>query len=75
MELQDLNVAIEQFKAMDIMHQILRKRHLDGKALPTDEDGMKAAIQSEGPKVLSKSQKKGLAESQRKRMKGMGRGR
>lgn len=50
------------------MQQVLRKRKLDGKPLPTDEAGMKAAVQQDGQKVLSKGQRKEIMKArQRKR--------
>jgi hypothetical protein len=58
----------KQFQGMDIMQQVLRKRKLDGKPLPTDEAGMKAAVQQDGQKVLSKGQRKEIMKArQRKR--------
>lgn len=53
---------------MDIMQQVLRKRKLEGKSLPADEAGMKAAVQQDGQKVLTKGQRKEIIKSrQRKR--------
>jgi len=68
---QELNVAIRQFQSMEIMHQVLRKRHVDGKPLPKDEEAMKAAILTEGASSMTKEQKKGMADFNRKRMRGM----
>jgi len=71
---EDINVAIRQFQAVDMMHQVVRRRHLDGKPIPTDESSLKTAIQMDGTKVLSKAQKKEIQESQKKRgMRGIGR--
>lgn len=66
--MQEINMLIKQFQGMDIMQQVLRKRKLDGKPLPTDEASMKAAIQQDGQKVMSKGQLKEIAKArQRKR--------
>ena len=65
--LEELNVLTKQFQSMDIMQQVLRKRKLEGKPLPLDEASMRAAMQQDAQKVLTKAQKKSLAESMKRK--------
>jgi hypothetical protein len=70
--IEDLNIMIKQFQGMDMMHSVLRKRKLEGKPIPVDESTMKAALESDGPSVLSKKQKKAIQErQQRKALRGL----
>lgn len=45
LSVEDINIMVKQFKSMEIMHKVLRTRKEEGKALPTDEDGMMALVQ------------------------------
>jgi hypothetical protein len=62
-----LNIFIKQFEAMDIMQQVLRRRKLEGKPMPTDEASMQAAMQQDVQKVLSKTQKKNIMKATKRK--------
>jgi len=73
LEVQDINIMIQQFKSMEIMHKVLRQRKSEGKPLPDTEDGMMALVQGYSAKVMTKAQRKDLQERRMKKMKGVGR--
>jgi hypothetical protein len=71
---EDVNVMVAQFQGVQMMHQVIRKRKLEGKPIPTDEAGMRSVLQSESLGAMSKSQRKAMMESSQKRgMRGVGR--
>ena len=67
-DLQDVNALVSQFENMDLMHRVLKYRADNGKAIPTDEESAKSAMQSDLKKVLSDKEWKAF---QRMRMKAM----
>jgi hypothetical protein len=72
---EQINILIQQFQTMDMMHRVLRKRVDDGKPLPQTAEAMQAAVQSEGSKLLSPKQKTKMMDAQQKKMKKQMRGR
>jgi len=73
---EEVNIMIQQLQAVNIMHQIVRRRKLDGKPLPKDENSMKGLMQTEALQSMTKSQRNDMRNAQMKRnMRGMGRGR
>jgi hypothetical protein len=72
---EQINILIQQFQTMDMMHRVLRKRVDDGKPLPQTAEAMQAAVQSEGAKLLSPKQKTKMMDQQQKKMKKQMRGR
>ena len=75
MALADLNMQIKQLESMDVMFRVIQKMKKEGKPLPLTQQEMKAAIQREGNKVITREEKKAVRNSQAKQIKGMGRGR
>mmetsp|Transcript_18405 Transcript_18405/g.35834 ORF Transcript_18405/g.35834 Transcript_18405/m.35834 type:complete len:264 (-) Transcript_18405:80-871(-) len=67
MPLDDVNVILDQFRNMEIMHRILRYRKVNGKPLPTDEAGLKMAMQQDGIKVMTNQEKKAMREAYAKK--------
>ena len=71
---EEINMMLSQFQAVDVMHSVVRRRKLDGKAIPNDEAAMRSILQKEGLKNMSKTQKKAMKDAQMKKgMRGMGR--
>jgi len=66
---EEINILIQQFQTMSLMHRVMRKRKLEGKSLPKTQDSMQAMLQAEGSKMLSKSQKSRMIENQTRTMK------
>jgi hypothetical protein len=66
---EEVNILISQFQTMDMMHRVLRKRVDEGKVLPETAEAMQAAVQAEGPKLLSKKQKTKMMDAQSSKMK------
>mmetsp|Transcript_179 Transcript_179/g.420 ORF Transcript_179/g.420 Transcript_179/m.420 type:complete len:247 (-) Transcript_179:1112-1852(-) len=64
--LDDLNAFVTQFTFQSLMQQLLRKRKLSGKPIPTEEGEMKAMLQADGQKMMSKEQKKQFQKNQAK---------
>ncbi|KAL7467396.1 hypothetical protein ACHAXS_007639 [Conticribra weissflogii] len=67
MPLDDVNVILDQFRNMEIMHRILRYRKVNGKPLPTDEAGLKMAMQQDGIKVMTNQEKKAMRDAYAKK--------
>jgi hypothetical protein len=61
--MDEVDRVLQSFKQMSIMHRILRYRKENGIPLPTDEDGLKMAMQSDGMKVLTKEEKEEMRET------------
>ena len=59
----DLDNVLNSFTQMDIMHRILRYRKENGMNMPTDESGLKLAMQQDGMKVMTKDEKKEMREA------------
>jgi len=55
--LEEIAIMVSQITNMDVMQKTLRKRWLEGKPIPPDQDSMQAVIQKDAMSVLSKSQK------------------
>lgn len=55
--MDELEATFNSFQQMDIMHRILRYRKGQGTALPTDEVGLKMAMQTDGIKVMTREEK------------------
>lgn len=66
--MDELNTVLASFSQMDIMHRILRYRKKEGIELPTDEVGLKMAMQKDGMKVMTKEEKKEMAKAYAKQM-------
>jgi hypothetical protein len=66
---EDINLLIQQFQSMSLMHRIVRKRKVEGKPIPQTPDALQAIMQVEGPKLLSKTQKARIMDAQAKKMK------
>ena len=64
----ELNTTLSSFRQMEIMHRILRYRKANGIALPTDEVGLKMAMQQDGLKVMSKEEKQEMKDAYAKSM-------
>lgn len=70
---EEINGMLQQFQAVDVMHQVVRKRKLEGKAIPSDEASMRQVMQVEGLGAMSKAQRKAMKQSRMKsQMRGMG---
>lgn len=70
---EDVNLMVAQFQGVQMMHQVIRKRKLEGKAIPTDEAGIRSVLQSESLGAMTKGQRKAMMESRQKRgMRGVG---
>ncbi|KAG7350386.1 hypothetical protein IV203_009746 [Nitzschia inconspicua] len=54
--LEEIAILVSQITNMDVMQKALRKRRLEGKPIPKDQDAMQAAIKKDAMQVLSKSQ-------------------
>jgi hypothetical protein len=54
--LEEIAIMVSQITNMDVMQKALRKRRLEGKAIPKDQEAMQAAIKKDAMQVLSKSQ-------------------
>jgi len=54
---EEIAIMVSQITNMDVMQKTLRKRYLEGKPIPADQDAMQAVIQKDALSVLSKSQK------------------
>ena len=71
---EDINIMLQQFQAVQVMHQVVRRRKLEGRPIPQDQASMKSILQVEGLQVMSKAQRSNLKELQIKsQMRGMGR--
>mmetsp|Transcript_12773 Transcript_12773/g.18143 ORF Transcript_12773/g.18143 Transcript_12773/m.18143 type:complete len:232 (-) Transcript_12773:39-734(-) len=73
LDVEDINIMIQQFKSMEIMHKVLRQRKSEGKPLPETEEGMMGLVQGYSAKVMTREQKKDLQERRMKKMRGAGR--
>lgn len=58
MTMDEVNMILQQFRQMELMHRILRYRKENGIQLPSDADGLKMAMQQDGMKVLSNAEKR-----------------
>ena len=65
--MEDVNVILQQFRHMELMHRILRFRKESGKPLPTDDEGLKMAMQQDGIKVMTNQEKKEMREAYAKK--------
>ncbi|KAL3762078.1 hypothetical protein ACHAW5_002591 [Stephanodiscus triporus] len=61
--MDEVDRVLQSFKQMSIMHRILRYRKENGIALPSDEEGLKMAMQSDGMKVMTKEEKEEMKEA------------
>ena len=66
MSMEEINVILNQFRQMDLMHRILRYRKENGLDLPKDQQGLKMAFQQDGMKILSNAEKKEMRETMAK---------
>mmetsp|Transcript_11458 Transcript_11458/g.14184 ORF Transcript_11458/g.14184 Transcript_11458/m.14184 type:complete len:257 (+) Transcript_11458:116-886(+) len=58
--IEEVNGIIQQFEAMQMMHQMLRYRKKVGKPLPKDQAAMKTAMAEDSEKAFSKEQLKAM---------------
>jgi signal recognition particle GTPase len=56
--MEEVNGMIQQFEAMQMMHQMLRYRKKVGKPLPKDQAALKMAMAEDSDKAFSKEQLK-----------------
>jgi hypothetical protein len=61
--MDEVDRVLQSFNQMSIMHRILRYRKENGIPLPSDEDGLKMAMQSDGMKVMTKEEKEEMRET------------
>lgn len=62
--LEEISIMVSQITNMDVMQKALRKRKLEGKPIPPDQDAMQAVIRKDAIDVMSKSQKEMLRSRQ-----------
>ena len=62
--LEEIAIMVSQITNMDVMQKTLRKRYLEGKPIPLDQDAMQSVIQKDALSVLSKSQKEMMKKRQ-----------
>ena len=55
---EDINILVQQFETMSLMHKVVRRRHLEGKKIPETAEAVQAIMQVEAQQMLSKDQKK-----------------
>ena len=71
--MDELEATLNSFQQMDIMHRILRYRKEHANPLPTDEVGLKMAMQTDGMKVMTREEKadmkKMFAQHQKSQLK------
>ena len=60
----DIDQLRHQFQIMSLMHQIVRKRHLQKKPLPDTQEAMQMAMQTEAMSLMSKAQRSKLGRQQ-----------
>lgn len=65
---EEINMVINQFQVMTLMHRVVRQRKLDGKSIPASAEGIQFLMQQEAPKLLTKKQKRQMAKDQQQRM-------
>ena len=65
--MNDVDAVLMQFKQMDIMQRILRSRKKNGIPLPTDQESLKMAMQTDAIKVMTKEEKEEAKEMFAKR--------
>ncbi|GKY93777.1 hypothetical protein MPSEU_000344900 [Mayamaea pseudoterrestris] len=66
---EQVNMLIQQFQTMGLMHRVLRQRQSLGKSIPTTPEAMQSIMQVEGPKLMNAAHKKSMVQTQQKRMK------
>ena len=64
----DLDALVKQFRSMEVMHRMLRHRKVDGKPIPSNQEEINSILQSEGPDLLTKKEKKMYAKMQQDSM-------
>jgi len=57
---ETVNMMVFQFHSMDVMQTMIRKKHLDGKPLPANEESLTVLIQSEGQAHMTPIQREYL---------------
>jgi len=60
LSVEDVNLMVQQFEIVDLMHKILRYRVKAGKPIPVDQAGMQAAMQSDAKLAFNSATKKAL---------------
>jgi hypothetical protein len=66
---EQVNILVQQFQTMGLMHRVLRLRVNQGKAIPTTAEAMQSVMQVEGPKLMNAAHKKSMLQLQQKKMK------
>jgi len=61
--MDEVNSVLNSFRQMEMMHRILRYRKENGIPLPTDEAGLKNAMQKDGIKVMTNQEKQEMREA------------
>jgi|UniRef100_A0A8J9TUT5 hypothetical protein len=54
---EDINILIQQFDSMSLMHKVVRRRKLEGKKIPETAEAVQTMMQTEGQRLLTKTQK------------------
>jgi hypothetical protein len=70
---EEIAILVSQITNMDVMQKALRKRKLEGKAIPQDMEQMQAIIKRDALSVMSKSQKEMMKSRQENFAKRMAR--
>jgi len=63
---EEINLLVQQFKTMDIMHRVLKYRKTNGKSIPKDEKSLQSVLELDAKKVLTKKEKKMVLETNAK---------
>lgn len=66
--MDELDVVLNSFTQMDIMHRILMYRKENGISLPEDDAGLKMAMEQDGMRVMTKEEKNKMREIYEKHM-------
>jgi len=61
---EEIAILLSQIQNMDLMQKTLRKRHREGKPIPTDPSSIQAAIKKDAISLMTKSQKEMMMKRQ-----------
>jgi hypothetical protein len=70
---EEISIMVSQINNIDIMRKALRKRRLEGKAIPENQEALRAAITKDAMNLLSKSQMKIIRGQQQEAARRMAR--
>lgn len=66
--LEEINLVIRQFQVTSLMHKVVRKRKVDGKSIPTTQEGIQSTIQLEAPSLMSKAERAKMGKDQARKL-------